>query len=115
MLLAPRQRVNHHILTAPAFRMTRAVLGGAFGTDKKHELVVGLEAGDIISFRPARTQRKVTATAVQLYRAVLQWQANVANLEKARARKAALALQRERRSIARAEARLIHKARTDRS
>ena len=39
----------------PAFRVTDKVLGSQFGIDDERRLVVGLEGGDIISFRPECT------------------------------------------------------------
>lgn len=91
---------------APAFRVTDAPLGGSFCKDRARRLVVGLEAGDVISFRPEGTRQRITAPAAELYRAALQWIANRATLERARERKTALAARRLRRNLLAAERRL---------
>lgn len=90
----------------PVFRVTDSALGGCFCRDRARRLVVGLEAGDIISFRPEGTRQRITAPAAELYRAALQWLANRATLERARGRKAMLAARRLRRNLAAAERRL---------
>ena len=57
-------------------RVTKNVLPKCHGTDKDRPLVVTLRDGDIIAFRPAGTRREVTATAHDLYAAVMRWTAN---------------------------------------
>jgi hypothetical protein len=61
---------------APVSRVTRDELGGQFGSDKRKRLVVTLCDGDLISFRPERTQRSVTIEAVELYRYAIRCQVN---------------------------------------
>lgn len=96
-------------------RQTKNELGGCYGPDKGRKLIVTLRDGDIIAFRPSGTRREVTATAHDLYAAVIRWQANRVALEKARERKAAKAEQRQRARIARADAKLRRKARAESS
>lgn len=91
-------------------RLTKNALGGCYGSDKSRKLVVSLRDGDIVAFRPAGTRREVTATALDLYAAVVRWQANRVNLEKARERKAKKAEQRINARIARADAKMKREA-----
>jgi hypothetical protein len=60
---------------APAKRMTVSELGGGFGSDKRKRLVVTLEAGDVIGFRPEKTQRKLTLPATRAYSLALEIEA----------------------------------------
>lgn len=92
---------------APVWRMTVGELGGTFLRDKRRRLVVGLEAGDVISFRPEGTRQRVTVEAHRLYAEVLRWRAGREQLERARERKAQLAARRESRRLAAAERRLV--------
>jgi len=87
-------------------RLTKNELSGGFGPDNGRALVVSLRAGDIIAFRPQGTRREVTATAKDIYVAVLRWQANRLNLAKAIEAKARKKAKREREAIARAERKL---------
>lgn len=91
---------------APIFRVTVDPIGSCGGRDKRRRLVVGLEAGDVISFRPEGTRQKVTAKALDLYLQILRWRAGAAQLERARARKARKQAQRERQALRRADRRL---------
>jgi len=90
----------------PAFRVTDKELGGSFGCHRECRLVVGLEAGDILSFRPAGTRQRVTAAAVDLYRSVLQWNVDRRHLEKARKKKESKQRLREQRRLKYAESKL---------
>ena len=54
----------------PARRVTKGELSGYYGPDAGRELVVSLEAGDIISFRPKGTRQQYTASAFDLFRGV---------------------------------------------
>jgi hypothetical protein len=91
---------------APTYRVTVDAIGTLGGRDRRRRLVVGLEAGDVISFRPEGTRQKITAKALNLYIEVLHWRANAAQLERARARKAVKQAQRVRRAIQRADRKL---------
>jgi hypothetical protein len=94
---------------SPVQGITREQLGSGFGADRKHRLIVSLEAGDLLVFRPERTSRPVTAKAADVYRWILLCRANSAQLERARARKAAKAARLARQRQERAERRLFAK------
>lgn len=84
-------------------------LGHAFGGDHDKRLVVTAHPMDLIGIRPERTARELTIAARDLYRYLrylLQCAANMANLERARARKAAKAERLARERNRRAEKRL---------
>lgn len=98
---------------APAFRVTVDQLGGSFCKDWQRRLVVGLEPGDIITFRPEGTRQKVTYPAKELFRWVLFQKANAAQLAKARERKARLADARAEAKRLRAERKLSRQARRE--
>jgi len=98
---------------APAFRVTVDVLGGSFCRDRDRRLVVGMEPGDVLSFRPERTQQKVTVPAKEVFRWVLWMKANAAQLERARERKAKLADARAEAKRQRAERKLSRQARRE--
>ncbi len=93
----------------PARRVTVAELGGSFGPDSRRRLIVMLTPGDVILFRPERTRQAVSMLAVDCYRYVLTCKANAAHLAKARERKAAKQVVRERRRRAAVEKRLFEK------
>ncbi len=61
---------------SPVCAITRGTLGGQFGRDKNHRLVVVLAAGDVIAMRPAKTKRTVTGTAQDVYRYLLRCAVN---------------------------------------
>lgn len=88
------------------WRITRKTLGGNFGVDRNRRLVVGLVSPDQIAFRPQGTRQIVRINIVDAYRDALRNKANLANLERARKRKAAKAEQRQRQAIARADRRI---------
>lgn len=71
------------ILAAPAIRETVGVLGRNYGPDEGRSLVVGLEAGDVVTFRPKGTRQKVSMEAVALYHYILRTLAATARREKA--------------------------------
>lgn len=100
-----------HRREAPAFRLTVATLGGGFCRDSERRLVVGLEAGDLITFRPEGTRQKVSFPAKELFRWVLWNKANAVQLAKARERKARLADARIEAKRIRAERKLTREAR----
>lgn len=92
---------------SPAQAITVKTLGGAFGSDHKHRLIVTLDAGDLITLRPERTARPISIAARDVYRLALMNLANLYRLEKARATKAAKARARSIRRIKAAERRLF--------
>ena len=94
-------------------RVTKNVLPKCHGSDKDRPLVVTLRAGDIIAFRPQGTRREVTATAHDLYIAVLRWQVNRLNLVKATEAKKKLAERRITARIANADRRLRAKLKAE--
>ena len=57
---------------SPICAVTRGTLGGQFGRDKNHRLVVMLAASDVIAMRPTKTKRTVTGTAQDVYRYLLR-------------------------------------------
>lgn len=94
-------------IPSPAAAITLEALGGAFGPDKAHRLIVTLAEGDLIILRPERTARPVAIAAKDVYRFALMCKANLANLERARAAKAKRAERLAARRIAAAELRLF--------
>ncbi len=94
-------------LDSPAQAITREPLGGAFGPDKARRLIVTMASADLIVLRPERTCRPVHIAAKDVYRLALLARANLANLEKARARKAKRAASLAAIRVARAERRLF--------
>lgn len=94
-------------IPSPAAAITLETLGGAFGPDKAHRLIVSLDAGDLIILRPERTARPMAIAAKDVYRFALQCRANLANLQRARAAKARKAQRLAARRIAAAERRLF--------
>ena len=85
-------------------RVTREVLGFGHGADRDRRLVARLAFGDILELRPQGTRRTKTVRLVDVYTWALKCEVNRAQLEKARARKAA-------RDEARARARLRREVR----
>jgi hypothetical protein len=98
---------------SPVCAVTREPLGGAFGADKRRRLIVALAAGDTIQLRPHGTRRSISLRAADVYRYAIQCQANLANLERARARKAKKGEQRERARLDAAERRLREAAKRE--
>jgi len=88
-------KIGEHL--SPTFRVTTRVLGGTFGLDSTRRLVVGLEPDDMISFRPEGTRQRIIAKAHELYQSLLVSRALRLQLERARQRKAKLALVRAQR------------------
>lgn len=92
---------------ASAVRVTRAQLGGEFGTDSERRLVVSLVDGDLIEFRPERTRQVKRMAATDLYRCVLRCEVNRVLLERAsdaKRRKADARADRKWRNLIRREA-----------
>lgn len=92
---------------SPPRAITIKALGGAFGCDSDKRLIVTLDTEDLITLRPERTQRPVSIAAADVYRFALMCKANLAHLERARAKKAAKAQRLANQRQARAEKRLF--------
>jgi hypothetical protein len=92
---------------SPARAVTLEGLPWNFGPDRNRRMIVTLDAGDLITLRPAGTRRAVSVPVVEVYHWVLRSVANRANLEKARERKARKAERLARQRQARAEKRLF--------
>ena len=92
---------------------TKDTLGGHFGPDRNRKLVVGLAAGDVLIMYPKGTRQRVSVLLTDVYGWALRCRAVRSQLEKARERKQKLAEQREARSRAQAERRLVRSARKD--
>lgn len=97
------------LIDCPARAVTRNPCGFGFGPDSKRKLIVSLEAGDLIVVRPHRTARPYRMEARDLFRYLLQLEANRLNLERARDRKARKAARLAAQRQARAEKRLLRK------
>jgi len=98
------------VVSDKVLRVTREELGGAFGKDKRRKLVVGLEAGDVITLRPQGTRQLVQLKLVDVYRFALRCSAQRKVLEKARERKITKQAQRERAKIARYDRKIKRQA-----
>lgn len=94
-------------IPSPAAAITLETLGGAFGPDRKHRLIVTLAEADLIILRPERTARPVAIAAKDVYRFALMARANLATLERARAAKAKRAARLASRRQQAAERRLF--------
>jgi hypothetical protein len=82
-------------LDKPVRRKTRGSLGHGHGPDTGRQLVVSLEAGDVITIRPLGTQRTETVSIHDIYHWSIRSRCQRAVLEKARSKKAALKIKRE--------------------
>jgi hypothetical protein len=63
-------------LLKSVFRTTRGGLDGSYGPDRGRLLVVGQEVGDLISFRPLGTRRKVNLSIFDAYRFAIRCEAS---------------------------------------
>lgn len=54
----------------PARRITKGALPGSYGPDAGRELVISLEAGDVVVFRPSGTRQRYAASVFDLFRDV---------------------------------------------
>ena len=88
-------------LEKPVRRVTRGALDGLYGPDRGRRLVAELAVGDLITLRPAGTRRAETVSLFDIYRYAITRRVNCERLEKARARKEALARQRADRAFRR--------------
>lgn len=68
----------------PARRVTEGGLTGNFGADRGRQLIVSLEAGDVIVLKPKGTRRPETIHAFDVYRMAVRARVNRDLLEKAR-------------------------------
>lgn len=95
------------------WRVTRDALDGTFGRDRGRRLVVGIVGVDQLVFRPQGTRQEVRLNIDDAYSIALQRRANLAVLERARARKVAKAERLEAARIVREEKRIRAAARRD--
>lgn len=95
------------------WRVTRDALDGTFGRDRGRRLVVGIVGVDQLVFRPQGTRQEVRLNIDDAYSIALQRRANLAVLERARARKVANAERLEAARIVREEKRIRAAARRD--
>jgi hypothetical protein len=77
------------IVSDQVHRVTRATLKGHFGRDKDRKLVVGLEAGDLLTLRPQGTHQQVAVEIMKIYEWVIHCRAMNAHMNRMRERKAA--------------------------
>lgn len=96
------------------WRICREPLGGQFGRDKRRKLVAGLVAVDQLVLYPHRTRQEVRVNLADVYAWALRSRAQRAQLERAREKKEKLKAVRERRAIARADAKIRKDARKER-
>jgi hypothetical protein len=82
-------------LDKPVRRKTRGSLGYGYGSDTGKQLIVSLDAGDVITIRPSGTRRTEVVSIHDVYHWAIRSRCQRAVLEKARAKKAAKALKRE--------------------
>jgi len=66
----------------PARRVTRGALGFNHGPDKGRALIVSLEAGDLVCFRPKGTRQRYAASAFDLFAFIVRCRALVLAREK---------------------------------
>ena len=81
----------HHLRDGkPAIvaRMTNAGLGFQYGPDRGRALVVSLEAGDLIVFRPKGTRQRIVLSAFDAYGYAVRGRALAEARDKRAARKA---------------------------
>jgi hypothetical protein len=78
----------------PARRVTRGALGFNYGPDKGRQVIVSLEAGDLIVFRPKGTRQRHAASVFDLFAYVVRCHA----LTLAREKREALAAKHKERA-----------------
>jgi len=81
---------NHSVngKARPARRVTRGALGMNHGPDKGRQLIVSLEAGDLVSFRPKGTRQRHAASVFDLFTYVIRCRAFADARERRRERAA---------------------------
>lgn len=92
-LLDDHKQPVTELVAAEVSRVTRGVLDGQFGRDKRRKLVVTLRDGDLLELRPQGTRQASRLSLFDIYRMMLRHEANVRQLEKARKRKTQRQLQ----------------------
>lgn len=112
-----RDKEGNRIGSEPAetVRVTKEVLGGNFGSDKRKRLIVTLAPGDIIKVRPERTQREESCTVEALYSWMLRCKADKLWGVRMQERKAKKKAARESRQIANADRRLRRQLKKEQS
>lgn len=98
-------------ITKPTRRRTNAALDGSFGQDRHKRLVVTLLPGtgdvpDLLELRPEGTRRREVIAICDIYRLAIRARVNLANLERARAKKVKVIAARERQALDRAARKL---------
>lgn len=75
-------------LASPVRAVTRGGLGHSYSSrERGRQLVVSLEAGDVVTFRQHKTRHTVSATAFDIYAWILRSQAMKANMARWREKK----------------------------
>lgn len=69
-------------------RSTIGSLDGTYGKDRDKRLIVSLEQGDLISLRPAKTQRPETVSLFDVYRYAMRCRLNKIQADKNAVKKA---------------------------
>jgi hypothetical protein len=72
----------------PCVRVTAGGLGFNYGRDRGRALVVSLEAGDLVCFRPKGTRQRLAVSAFDLYSYAVRCQAQALAREKHQAKSA---------------------------
>jgi hypothetical protein len=88
-------------LEKPIHRVTRGALTDFWGPDGGKRLVASLEVGDLLVLRPHGTRRPETVSLFDVYRYAFMARVNAGRLDKARAKKKAIAERKERRRLLR--------------
>jgi hypothetical protein len=91
---------------SPVRAATVESLDGSFGPDRGRRLIVSLEGKELIVIRPFGTRRKSIATAKDVFRWMLQCEANKRLADRMREKKSAKATRLAAQRQARAEAKL---------
>jgi hypothetical protein len=80
-------RFNHTLDGKPRLcvRVTAGGLGWNYGVDRGRALVVSLEAGDLVYFRPKGTRHRLAVSAFDLYAWAVQCQARASARDKRQA------------------------------
>ena len=84
-------------LNKPVHRVTRGALDDKHGADKARRLVATLADGDLLILRPQGTRRPESLSLFDVYEMAIRYRVNCARLEKAREKKAKIAIKRRSR------------------
>lgn len=71
------------LVDCPSRAITHGALGSNYGPDEGRKLIVSLEAGDLICFRPAATRRTYRVVASDVFAWIIRSEANRIAREKA--------------------------------